>query len=90
MKRKKKMSERKLQLTRAMAAMNSGDYSNLVFVYRWTFALFNGRRFHCLAGNLDGAYKVFLDEWGRSRIFEVQTITQIPIKSQGYGGPENS
>lgn len=74
-----------MQLTRAMAAARCGEY-----IYRWVFTLFNGRKFHCIAGNLGSAYKVFLDEWGRSRVFEVQTIKRNPIKSRGRSYMENS
>lgn len=45
---------------------------------RWTFALFNGRKFHCVEIDLESAYKAFINAWGRSRVFEIQTIYRSP------------
>lgn len=45
---------------------------------RWTFALFNGRKFHCVEIDLDSAYKAFIGAWGRSTVFEIQTVYKSP------------
>ena len=45
---------------------------------RWTFTFFNGRKFHCVEIDLDSAYKAFINAWGRSSVFEIQTIHRSP------------